>query len=135
MDQHKLNFIQHELKDWGDKVIHELESQLGKRDIKHSGDLLKSLSYQVYQGSEYHQGELQLSFAEWGRMVDMGAGRKPKIENTQTNGEYFQTKRKPKPFYSTTVYRLLNLLYSNVSYGYQQEAISQMKNNIINKDL
>ena len=130
MDQHKLDFIQHELKDWGDKVIQELETQLTQRDIKHSGDLIKSLSYQVYQASEYNQGELRLSFAEWGRMVDMGAGRKPKIENTETNGEYFKSKRKPQPFYSTTVFRMLNLLYSDISYGYKKESSEIIKDNL-----
>lgn len=130
MEVEKLLFIQNTLYEWGQKLIDELKQRLKELDIQATGDLLKSLSYQVFQASEYSQGEIHISFAEWGRMVDMGAGRAPKIESVENNLQHFNQNRKPQKFYSKTAYGLLNLLISNISHGFQDEIIDKLKNSL-----
>ena len=81
----------------------------------------------------------ELLFKEYGRMVDMGAGRghplgglaatKVALKSRQYEGlALIKDKvRKPKKFYSPIVYGKLNYLQNRLLYGYTQETIAMLK--------
>jgi len=103
-----------------------------------TGEGLQSLAYQVAQSGE--GAVSKLSFHEYLRMVDMGAGRghplgglKSTLVTLQASNKsgFAQTKdnvRKPKTFlYSKTAYGNLTGLQNELLYGYTEEAIATLK--------
>lgn len=103
-----------------------------------SNEGLQSLSYQALQlGSG---GTARLSFKEYLRMVDMGAGRghplgsltgmKANLLTSKFDGETILTRnkiRKPKKFYSKSVYGNLTWLENQLLYGFTEETIDSLK--------
>ncbi len=122
-------FFNQELRAWSEELLSRLDSRIQDLDAVDKGFLRKSLSYQLFQSSEF-SGVFSLSFAEWGRFVDMGAG-KGYLENKELSvamlKELGRKKRRPKKWYSKTAYGQIDNLISRLSLGLSETAIHQIK--------
>ena len=119
MNQNELNFIQHELSIWAAAIEKELKNKLVQKNIEHTGDLLRSLSYKVFQASGGNSGGFSITFYDYGRFVDMGAGR-ARLNTTVADTTARLKARKPVKWYSKPAYKLiygpmLASLYKNYS--------------------
>lgn len=117
LNQNQLNFLQVELADWAIMVERRLKQTLLNKEINATGDLLRSLSYQTFVAGGGNSGRFQLSFLEYGRFVDMGAGKRSKLETINGNTRALKG-RKPQKWYTKKVYdmvfgNLLDRLYNN----------------------
>lgn len=130
----KLEFIYHELEDWAKYVDGKLRAEFTKKKIGFSEELLRSLHYEVFNASGGNDGEFRLSFLEYGRMLDMGAGRERKHSISGNRNAYRKVSdnkiRKPKKWYSPTTYGSLNRLIGTLVNGYQHAAIDSIKNSL-----
>lgn len=133
----KLAFVRKALEDYSRRVVEAMRRELVRRNIQVTGDLLKSLSYKVYQQSA--DGNTNIDFAEWGRMVDMGVGRGHPLGGLKATKEVLQAKagkggmiRTPKKFYSPIAYGNLNGLIGDIAYGFTEETIAQLKQELNN---
>ena len=134
----KQAFIAKALAEYNDKLIATIKAVAQRSGIGITGDGIKSLAYKMAtSGSGYVS---TLSFKEYLRMVDMGAGRGHPIGGLKTTLVQLQSKnknglaqvkdnvRKKKTFlYSKPAYGLLNNLYNDLLYGYTEEAIETLK--------
>lgn len=134
----KLTFINKALTDYMKEVSAAMEAAIQKTDAIDTKTLLQSIHYKVYQQTA--QGNADLSFAEWGRFVDMGVGKghplggiknMSKLIERQT-GKRKAKKRKPKKIYSPIVWGKLNGLYGDLSYGFTEETIASLKKELTN---
>ncbi len=105
-NSNQTNYVQNALLDWAFVVELELKKKLVEKNIEVTGNLLNSLSYQVFEASGGNSGSYQLSFLEYGRFVDMGAGRRSKFESIEGNTKRLKT-RKPEKWYASVVYPLI----------------------------
>lgn len=123
----QLAFIQTELAEWAFVVELELKKKLHEKGIEFTGDLEKSLSYKVFTASGGNSGRYQLSFLEYGRMVDMGKGRISKFETIKSNTRRLK-KRKPEKWYAKTVYGLVyGNLIRRIQNNYSQAIVYTLK--------
>ena len=130
MNQAKLDFIDDELNDWGELVDQELRKALTRMGIGVTDELYQSISYQVAKAAAGHDGRYNLSFNEYGRMRDMGVGRGYKLAwlpQTTVRNRKKWVGRKPKTYYSRTVYGMINRLIESLLYGYQVETSNVVK--------
>ncbi len=120
----KQTFVQ-----WSHEVQSELREMLIRRKIRVSDDLLDSITTRFYEAATGYDARMDLLFAEWGRMVDMGAGRKRADESIESNGMIFDLKsgRKPNKWYSRTLYGMFNRLLEDLLYGYTEDAAARLK--------
>lgn len=119
MIQNELNFLQHELHIWAEAIEKELTKKLLQKDVEITGNLIRSLSYKVFQAGGGNSGGFKISFYEYGRFVDMGAGR-ARLNNTVDNTTKKLKARKPIKWYAKTAYGMiygpmLGSLYKNYS--------------------
>ncbi len=139
----KQAFISKALNTFNSRVIAQMQISTKRAGIGVTGEGLQSLAYQVYQQGE--GAESKLSFKEYLRMVDMGAGRghplgglKSTLVTLQASNKsgFAQTKdnvRKPKTFlYSRIAYGNLTGLQNELLYGYTEEAIAILKQELQN---
>ena len=136
MEQAKLDFINEELYEWADWIDKKLREKFSQMDIGFSDELINSLSYQVFNSAGLNDGAYELSFLEYGRMVDMGAGRKAS-ETIAGNRKAYrkvseQKIRKAKKWYSKTTYGGLNRLINGLVNGYQDASLNSLKDNLTN---
>lgn len=134
----KQAFIAKALNTFNTRVITAMQIVAKRKGIGVTGEGLQSLAYQVAA-----QGEgavSKLSFKEYLRMVDMGAGRghplgglKSTLVTLQASNKsgFAQTKdntRKKKTFlYSKITYGNLTGLQNELLYGFTEEAIHLLK--------
>lgn len=113
--------LQSTLKAWMEITIQELrKGLLEKRVREYSGDLYRSFAGQVYYGADGMPTRVTIGFMFHGRFVDMGVSRGVKMENVKSNLQAWraltrgeratgrkagQEPRKPKKWYSPTIYR------------------------------
>lgn len=113
--------LQFTLQQWMNITIAELrKSLIEKRVREYSGDLYRSFKGQVYYGGDGMPNKVSIGFMFHGRFIDMGVGRGVKMENVKTNLQEWraltkgeraagrkagQEPRKPKKWYSPTIYR------------------------------
>jgi hypothetical protein len=135
----KTAFIARALTTFNTRVIAQMQIAAKRAGIGVTGAGLQSLAYQVYNEGE-GGGKSKLSFKEYLRMVDMGAGRghplggltttKVTLQLSNKSG-FAQVKdktRKPKTFlYSKIAYGNLTGLQNELLYGYTEEAIEELK--------
>ena len=124
------NFIQYELSEWAKGIEQRLKETLQKKGIVATGDLLRSLSYKIFAASGENSGEVQLSFLQYGRLVDMGAGRIRKIESNEGNAELIRTggKYKPQKWYASVVWpNLYGYLIERLIRNYQENIVYEVK--------
>lgn len=129
MDAGRLQFIDDELNDWGELVDGELRKALTRMGIGVTDELYQSIAYQVAQAAAGHDGKYNLLFNEYGRFRDMGTGRGGRggFKETTAGNRRKWVGRKPKKFYSRTVYGMLNRLIESLLYGYQQATADGIK--------
>jgi len=129
MNQDKLNFIYDELTNIAKEIHERMQKAMLEKKIGITEELLKSLSYQVFKASGSSDGRYELSFLEYGRMLDMNVGRARKIESIKTNRRIIVGAR-DKKFYSKPAYGKISRLISNLVNGYQEQSIATIKDNL-----
>lgn len=113
--------LQYTLKKWMKITIKELRDSLRKKRVReYSGDLYRSFTGQIYYGADGMPTKVTIGFMFHGRFIDMGVGRGVKMENVKSNLQAWraltrgeretgrkagQEPRKPKKWYSPTIYR------------------------------
>ncbi len=123
----QMEFIQRELAEWAIIVELELKKKLHEKNIHITGDLENSLTYQVFVAGGGNSGRYQLSFLEYGRMVDMGKGRIRKTESIAGNTARLKG-RKPEKWYAKTAYVLIyGNLIRRLQNNYQEAIIYTVK--------
>lgn len=137
MDSLQLSFVRQCLVDYNESVIETMKIAAKRLNIGVTGEGLQSLAYQALQ--EGGGAVSKLSFKEYLRMVDMGAGRKHPLGGltevtvalkTLSHRGTKQVKdgvRKPKKFYSKIAYGKLTWLENKLLHGYTEETINQLK--------
>lgn len=97
LDQQQLAFVTQTLEQFGtEHLLKQARERIQRRNIKVDEDLLQSLAVTVATD------ELNLWFADHGRMHDMGAGRgyhKGKFMGSEERGQFLKG-RKPSKWYS-----------------------------------
>ncbi len=134
----KQAFISKAVNTYHTRVIAQMQTIAKRAGIGVTGEGLRSLAYQVAASGEGVVSSL--SFHEYLRFVDMGAGRghplgglKSTLVTLQSRNKsgFAQTKdnvRKPKTFlYSKIAYGNLTGLQNELLYGYTEEAIAVLK--------
>lgn len=141
MSDLKLSFIRQCLVEYNEKTIAAMRVAAQRMGLNPSGPGLQSLAYKALQegGGAYST----LSFHEYLRMVDMGVGRGHPLGSltrmTQTlhSSNYVGTVQvkdktyKPKKFYSRVAYGNLTWLENKLLHGYTEEAIEQLRQNLL----
>lgn len=133
----KLTFIQQSLAQYMQEVIATMKVAAARAKVGVTDEAIKSLSYEaLLQGSS---GLANLSFKEYLRFVDMGAGRSHPLGGLRSMTVALQSKkqtgmaqvkdkvRKPKKIYSKIAYGKLTWLENQLLHGYTEETISQLK--------
>lgn len=131
-DDIKLEFVARSLDNYNRRAAEELSKKIDALDVKDTEALDKSISTTRAPKSSRNQGEARIHFVEYGRMVDMGAGRSVsrKGKRTAKQNRDLNKKRQPKKFYSPTVYGLINPLISSLQYGLTDEVAAQIKTDL-----
>lgn len=131
-DEVKLKFIQDALVQYGEDVQSEMRRQIKKMGVQDTNKLHNSIRYSVNR-SQYSQGELKLIFTEYGRMVDMGAGKGVK-SNREKRMIFVKSRnneaRKARKIYSPIAYGLISKLSGTLQYGYTQDVIKSIKSKL-----
>lgn len=133
----KLTFMQQVLTQYHREGIEAMQMIMRRMKIGVTDEGYNSFSYNVLmQGAS---ATSSLSFKEYLRMVDMGAGRGHPLGGLTTmsvalqaqrkRGEVFvkDKTRKPKKMYSRIMYGKLNYLQNQLLYGYTEETIAMLK--------
>lgn len=147
MQDVQLQFIAEALNSYMQDVVQSMQQSITKTKSVDTKTLLNNLRYKTY--NQYAAGNANLSFAEWGRFLDMGVskghplgGAKETIKQLSTTSKkrkYKQRnkkqkekpkKRNPRKLYSPIVYGHLNRLISTIAYGFTEETITRIKNTI-----
>lgn len=115
-------FIKQTLAQYGTEVRDAMMLEIRRLEAVDSRDLLRSIDYQVHRPEGSNSGAVDIRFPDYGRFVDMGAGRLNTVESRRNTRA-----RKPKKIYSPVVYGLLGTLIGRLSYGYTQETIRILK--------
>ena len=130
----KITFIQQSLAEYMQSVTEGMRIAANRLKIGVTDEGIASLSYNVLQSGEGAAADL--SFKEYLRMVDMGVGRGHPLgglASTRSALESLNKKtgkksgRKPKKFYSKTVYGKLSHLQGKLLYGYTEAAVAMLK--------
>lgn len=125
----QLAFVRQAIDQYNRRVSEELAKSIDRLNAKKTGDLQSSISTKTAEASSRHQGQAQVFFHEYGRMVDMGAGRNVSRKGRKSAKEKRELNklRRPKKFYSRTAYGLLNPLINELQYGLTEEVIANIQ--------
>ncbi len=108
-------------KRWIDRTRQVLIEEMRRLQVKDSGDLQGALqSYTKDLGEGYT--EVGLRFPTYGRFVDMGAGRRAKLNAL--------SKRKAKKWYSPAFYGRLNTLQGVLGIELMEQSVNALKDGI-----
>lgn len=133
----KNTFIQRSLQEYLRAVENAMRAAAQKTKMNVTGEGIASISHKVLQAGGGALGEL--SFNEYLRFVDMGVGRAHPLGGLKATEVALQSSkktgfalekdktRKPKKIYSKPAYGLLGSLYGKLSYGYTEEVIAALK--------
>lgn len=134
----KQAFIAKYLAEYNEKLMDIIRTVMKRAGIGVTGEAVQSLAFKIAQSG--NGAVSTLSFREYLRMVDMGAGRGHPIGGLTATLVHLQSNhkkgliqvkdktRKPKTFlYSKPAYGLLTPLQNDLLYGYTEEAISLLK--------
>lgn len=133
----KVGFIQQVLAQYGRETAEMMRQTMRRLKVGETGEGYDSIAYEALQIAA--GGTLKLSFKEYLRMVDMGAGRAHPLGGlaamtvslaAQRKTGMAQVKdkvRRPKKFYSKVAYGKLGWLYGKLLYGYTEETIELLK--------
>jgi len=133
----KTAFILQSLNQYNERAISEMRAAMKRAGVGVSEEGYNSLAYKAFQQGQGAYSNL--SFKEYLRFVDMGAGRghplggltavTVALQASKKKGlsQVADKVRRPKKIYSKIVYGNLGYLYSKLLYGYTQEAIDALK--------
>lgn len=133
----KTTFILKCLAEYNESVIGTIRAQMRKMKVGVTDEGYKSFAYRIIQAGEGAYSTL--SFREYLRMVDMGAGRGHPLGGLTAVGvELAASKtrglslvkdkvRKPKKFYSKVAYGKLSYLQGKLLNGFTDETIAALK--------
>lgn len=134
----KQAFIAKALHTFNERVMAAMRIVAKRKGIGVTNEGIQSLAYQVAAAGE--GAVSKLSFKEYLRMVDMGAGRGHPLGGLKSTLVILQSRnksgfsqvkdntRKPKTFlYSKIAYGNLTGLQNELLYGYTEEAIAMLK--------
>jgi hypothetical protein len=107
---------------WAERTLEKLTLEIDRKKVIDTTSLRSSLQARISEGGNVITAEI--SFLVRGRFVDMGAGRKAKI--------LALSKRKPKKWYSPTIYRRLNVIQGALGLQMMEDSLEQIKNAIEN---
>lgn len=132
LEEIKLKFIAEALQTYMQEVMEAMQSSMQQKHTLDTHTLYNSLKQRTYQ--QYAQGNANLSFAEWGRFLDMGVSKGHPLGGIKATAQKLRKNdtpsRKPRKIYSPIVYGHLNGLINQIAYGFTEETISRIKNNI-----
>lgn len=138
----KLTFIQKCTAEYMQSVIAAIKARASKLNVGVTNEGVNSLAYQVIAQNAGSKADLM--FKEYLRMVDMGVGKSHPLGGLTVNKAVLQLSknsganivkdnvRKPKKIYSKTAYGKLNYLIGKLSYGFTEETIALLKQNLTN---
>ncbi len=125
-------------------VINAMTAAAKRAKIGVTGEAIKSLAYDAIQhGSQ--GGTATLTFQQVLRFVDMGVGRGHPLGGLTSTRVSLQSQnksglikvkdnvRKPKKIYSKIAYGKLTWLQNQLLYGYTEETVALLKNEMQNK--
>jgi hypothetical protein len=121
---------------WGKIASQRLVKSIRKMGIGNTGALQRSLEHQI----KHSQGDVSVAFfkfLKYGRFVDMGTGRGYARGDRSTaafavyrndNGSLKnEVRRKPKPWYSRTMYREIKVLSEKLLANMSEQAMDILK--------
>ncbi len=133
----KQTFIQRALQDYMLQVEAGMRQAAVRNKVGITNEGINSLSHKILQLGGGALG--QLSFLDYLRFVDMGAGRGHPLGGLKAVEVTLQASRhtgaalvadkirKPKKIYAKVAYGKLNYLIGKLSFGYTEEVIAQLK--------
>lgn len=130
----KLLFVAEALNEYMKNVTDAMRESIRFYKARDTDALLRSLSYKVYQQNA--QGNANLNFAEWGRFLDMGARRGHPLGGAKATSKILNKNgkkvipNKPRKLYSPIAYGQLNGLIGQLAYGFTEETINRLKQNL-----
>lgn len=139
----KQTFILRAVNEYFQRTSSQMADAARKLKIGVTDEGIKSITYEAAIQGTGVTGSL--SFKEYLRMVDMGAGKSHPIGGLKAVSVALQTKnnvgiklvkdktRKPKKFYSKTAYGNLSYMIGKISSGYSEEVINQIKTELEQK--
>ncbi len=133
----KQTFILKALTEYNQMVKAQMQGLMRKRKIGVTDEAYNSIAYAA--AAQGNGAVSKLSFKEYLRMVDMGAGRGHPLGGLRSMTVELQSRRqsgkvlvkdrvrKPKKVYSKTAYGNLGWLQNQLLYGYTEETIAVLK--------
>lgn len=128
MQDIKLAFMQRSLAEYFPEVIQEMGRAIERKDVIDTQRLKNSLRFRLQQlGNSSFQGEL--IFDEAGRFVDMGVNNHNPLGGVKEIGRSIERRNgmKPKKIYASIAYGKLNGLMGDLLYGFSEETINTIK--------
>lgn len=126
MEEAKLAFVGAALRQYGQEVIQEMQRRIVSTKSVDTSTLLRSLRFRAFQQSA--DGNLHLNFAQWGRFLDMGVRRGHPLSGVAGTDRALRRKMAgPRKIYSPVAYGKLNWLMGELSYGFTEEVINNIK--------
>lgn len=138
----KTTFILKALAEYNESVIQTMRAQMRKLKVGVTDDGYNSFAYRVIQSGDGAYSEL--TFKEYLRMVDMGAGKghplgglsavTVELQASKTRGlSLVKDKvRQPKKIYAKIAYGKLSYLQGKLLNGFTEEAIAALKSEFEN---
>jgi hypothetical protein len=135
----KLTFIQNTLREFLQRVQAAMESSGHQKKID-----INSISHKILENGGGALG--QLSFNDYLRFVDMGVGRGHPLGGLTATSVALQSSnktglaqvkdktRKPKKIYAKPAYGELGFLYGKLLYGFTEETIAALKEEMENQN-
>lgn len=133
----KTTFIQRSLAQYMEDVIASMKAAAKRTGVGVTNEGIASLSYEALELGD--GGKATLSFNEYLRFVDMGAGRAHPLGGLRAMRVTLQSRnqeglalvkdkvRKPKKIYSKIVYGKLTWLENKLLHGYTEETVAALK--------
>jgi hypothetical protein len=102
---------------WAKIVVERWLDKINKLQIKNSHDLMNSFVWEVYRNADGDPQKISFAFHFYGKFVDMGVGKGVSFldvgilkESRRIDGDQSHNRRRPKPWYSKTLYSQLKVL-------------------------
>ena len=95
---------------WAEIVIKEWLRMIQTLKINHTGVLAASFQKFIYSNSGGDPNKVSFAFEWYGKMVDYGVGKYVSLDVRDALIAAGATKRRPKPFFTDTFYKQLEVL-------------------------
>lgn len=132
----KQEFIKEELDLHGEFLMDILSEVIEEKDLINTEHLLSSLQYQTLKEGENYK--LSLSYAIYGRFIEIRQNKSKIAENSKTNHSLWGIKRQKKgkdaKWYSKNVYGGMNRLIGRIMYGMSDETRARLINILNNSE-